>query len=84
MAVSYKKLFHLLIDKNMTAAELQKKAGYSANISTRLRNDTYISLESVEKICWVLNCEIDDIVDTTLFRSLICGNLPTCCGRVPN
>ena len=49
MAVSYKKLFHLLIDKNMTAAELQKKAGYSANISTRLRNDTYISLESVEK-----------------------------------
>ena len=35
MAVSYKKLFHLLIDKNMTVAELQKKAGYSANISTR-------------------------------------------------
>ena len=63
MAVYYKKLFHLLIDKNMTAAELQKKAGYSANISTRLRNDTYISLESVEKICWVLNCEIDDIVE---------------------
>ena len=63
MAVSYKKLFHLLIDKNMTAAELQKKAGYSANISTLLRNDTYISLESVEKICWVLNCEIDDIVE---------------------
>ena len=63
MAVSYKKLFHLLIDKNMTAAELQKKAGYRANISTRLRNDTYISLESVEKICRVLNCEIDDIVE---------------------
>ena len=63
MAVSYKKLFHLLIDKNMTASELQKKAGYSANISTRLRNDTYISLESVEKICRVLNCEIDDIVE---------------------
>lgn len=63
MSVSYKRLFHLLIDKNMTAAELQKKAGYSANISTRLRNDTYISLESVEKICRVLNCEIDDIVE---------------------
>lgn len=63
MAVSYKKLFHLLIDKNMTAAELQKKAGYSANISTRLRKTPYISLESVEKICRVLNCEIDDIVE---------------------
>lgn len=63
MSVSYKRLFHLLIDKNMTAAELQKKAGYSANISTRLRNDTYISLESVEKICQVLDCGIDDVVE---------------------
>ncbi|MEE0730916.1 MAG: helix-turn-helix transcriptional regulator [Faecalibacterium sp.] len=63
MSVSYKRLFHLLIDKNMTAAELQKEAGYSANISTRLRNDTYISLESVEKICRVLDCGIDDVVE---------------------
>lgn len=63
MAVSYKKLFHMLIDKNMTAAELQKEAGYSANISTRLRNNTYISLESVEKICRVLKCTVDDIIE---------------------
>ena len=63
MSVAYKRLFHLLIDKNMTAAELQKEAGYSANISTRLRNDTYISLESVEKICRVLDCGIDDVVE---------------------
>ena len=63
MSVSYKRLFHLLIDKNMTAAELQKEAGYSANISTRLRNDTYLSLESVEKICRVLDCGIDDVVE---------------------
>lgn len=63
MAVTYKKLLHLLIDEDMTIADLQKKAGYSANISTRIRNDTYISLESVEKICRVLNCKIDDIVE---------------------
>ena len=63
MAVSYKKLFHLLIDRNMTAAELQKKAGYSANISTRLRNNTYVSLESIEKICGVLKCNVDDIIE---------------------
>lgn len=63
MAVSYKKLFHLLIDQNMTAAELQKKAGYSANISTRLRNNTYVSLESIEKICRVLQCNMDDIIE---------------------
>lgn len=63
MAVSYKKLLHMLIDKDMTIADLKKQAGYSANISTRLRNDTYISLESVEKICRVLNCKMDDIIE---------------------
>ena len=63
MAVSYKKLLHMLIGKNMTIADLQKQAGYSANISTRLRNDTYISLESVEKICGVLDCKMDDIIE---------------------
>lgn len=63
MAVTYKKLFHMLIDRNMTPAQLQQAAGYSANISTRLRRDSYISLESVEKICRVLGCKVDDIVD---------------------
>ena len=63
MAVSYKKLFHMLIDRNMTAAELQKEAGYSANISTRMRRDEYVSLDSIEKICRVLNCKVDDIVE---------------------
>ena len=62
MAVSYKKLFHMLIDRNMTAAELQKEAGYSANISTRMRRDEYVSLESMEKICRVLDCKVDDVV----------------------
>ena len=63
MAVTYKKLFHMLIDKGMTPAQLQQQAGYSANISTRLRRDSYISLESVEKICRTLDCKVDDIVD---------------------
>lgn len=53
----------MLIDKNMTIADLQRQAGYSANISTRLRNDSYISLETVEKICRVLNCRIDEIIE---------------------
>lgn len=63
MAVTYKKLFHMLIDKNMSPAQLQQAAGYSANISTRLRRDYYVSLESMEKICRVLDCKLDDIVD---------------------
>ena len=47
----------------MTAAELQKEAGYSANISTRMRRDDYVSLDSIEKICRVMNCKVDDIVE---------------------
>lgn len=63
MAVSYKKLFHLLVDRDMTAVQLQQQAGYSANITTRLKKSAYISLESVEKICRALNCKVDDIVE---------------------
>lgn len=63
MAITYRKLFHLLIDKNMSVSDLQKKAGYSANISTRLKNDSYVSLETIEKICRALNCKIEDIIE---------------------
>ena len=42
MAVSYKKLFHLLVDRDMTAVQLQQ-AGYSANITTRLKKNTWTS-----------------------------------------
>lgn len=63
MAVSYKKLFHLLIEKNMANSQLQQEAGFSANIITRLKRGGYISLESVESICRVLNCGVDDILE---------------------
>ena len=63
MAVTYKKLFHLLIDKGMTNAELMEKAGFSANIITRIKRDNYISLDSIEKICKTLNCGVDDILE---------------------
>ena len=62
MAVTYKKLFHLLIDREMSPAELAEQAGFSANILTRLRRDQYVSLDSIEKICFVLNCRVDDIL----------------------
>lgn len=49
MAVSYKRLFHLMIDKGVTNAELMEKAGFSANIITRLKRDHYVALDSIEK-----------------------------------
>ena len=62
MAVSYKKLFHLLIEKNMANVQLQQETGFSANIITRLKRGRLYSLESVESICRVLNCGVDDIL----------------------
>lgn len=63
MAVRYDRLFHLLIDKKMTNAQLKEEAGFSANIITRLKRDEYISVESIERICRALNCGVDDILE---------------------
>ena len=63
MAVSYKKLFHLLIEKDMTNAQLMKQAGFSANIITRLKRNEYVSMESLENICRVMNCGVDDVLE---------------------
>ena len=63
MAVSYKKLFHLMIDKGITNAELMEQAGVSANIITRLKRNNYLSLDTIEKICKVLQCGVDDILE---------------------
>ena len=53
MAVSYKKLFHLLIEKDITNNQLMQRANFSGNIITRLKRNQYISLESLENICRV-------------------------------
>lgn len=63
MAVTYKKLFHLLIDRGVQPSELTELAGFSANILTRLRREQYVSLESIERICRALNCKVDDILE---------------------
>ena len=63
MAVSYKKLFHMLIEKDMTTAQLQQKAGFSANIITRMKRNGYLSLDTIESICRVMDCGVDDILE---------------------
>ncbi len=63
MAVAYDKLWKLLQEKNMKKIEMQRKAGISGNILARMGRNEYISMESVEKICCVLQCGADDILD---------------------
>ncbi len=63
MAICYDRLFHMMIDKKITNAQLKEVTGVSANIITRLKRNEYISLESIEKICKTLNCSVDDILE---------------------
>lgn len=63
MPVCYNNLWKLLIDKNMNRTELKEAAGISFNVMARMGKNKTISLESVEKICAVLHCNIGDIVD---------------------
>ena len=62
MDVSYKKLFHMLIEKDMTVARLQHQVGFSANIITRMKRSGYLSLDTIESICRVMGCGVDDIL----------------------
>ena len=62
MAINYDRLFHMMIDKKITNAQLKDRAGVSANIITRLKRNEYVSMESIEKICKTLNCGVDDIL----------------------
>lgn len=62
MAVSYNKLWKLLIDKKMSKADLRKIAGLAPNTMTKLRRDEPVALLVLEKICGVFNADFGDIM----------------------
>lgn len=63
MSVEYVRLFERMKRGKISGTELEKKAGISGNIMTRIRRNEYVSLESIEKICNALDCKVDDIVE---------------------
>ncbi len=63
MAISYNKLWKLLIDKNMMRTEMAYKAGITGNVLGRLAKSQPVSMGSLEKICKLLHCSIGDIVE---------------------
>ena len=63
MAISYKKLWKLLIDKNMIKKDLRLAAGLITNVIAKLGKNENVSTEVLGKICKVLNCEITDIME---------------------
>ena len=63
MAISYKKLWKLLIDKDMTAVDLRQATGIAPNTMTKLRRDEEVSMTVLIKICTALGANIGDIMD---------------------
>ena len=63
MAISYNKLWKLLVDKKMSKADLRKAAGIAPNTMTRLRRDEEVTLSVLSKICSTLNVDIGDIIE---------------------
>ncbi len=63
MSISYDKLWKLLIDKKMSAADLRKAADIAPNTMTRMRKDQEVTLPVLEKICKTLDADFGDIVE---------------------
>ena len=62
MKASYKKLWKLLVDKEMSKGDLHKASGLSSSTMTKLRKGEDVSMEALRKICICLDCNIGDIV----------------------
>ena len=63
MAISYNKLWKLLIDRKMRKADLRRAAGIAPNTMTKLNRDEEVSMAILIKICTVLDSNIGDIMD---------------------
>jgi putative transcriptional regulator len=63
MAVSYKPLLHMMIEKDVSNTELMRRAHISANIITKIKNGQYIALEKVESICNAMDCTPNEIME---------------------
>ena len=62
MAVSYNKLWKILVDKKMSKADLRKASGVSPNTMTKLRRDEPVNLAILSRVCDVLECDFGDII----------------------
>ena len=63
MAVSYNRLWKLLIDKGITKTEMRKAAGISTSVLAKMGKNETVSVETLAKIATVLECGFDDILE---------------------
>ena len=65
MSISYKKLWKLLIDKDMTKTQLREKADIVTSTLAKLSKDEQVSMDVLLRICKTLDCDIADIMELT-------------------
>ena len=82
MAISYNKLWKLLVDKKMSKADLRKAAGIAPNTMTRLRRDEEVTLAVLQKICSTLEVDIGDIMEF-LPENMMMNNVQKSIGSKP-
>ena len=64
MQLSYKKLWKMLIDRDMSKADLRDAAGVSSASVAKLTNGSNITTDVLLKICTALDCKVEDIIET--------------------
>ena len=63
MAVSYNRLWKLLIDKGITKTEMRKKVGISTSVLAKMGKNETVSMDTLARIATAMNCGLDDIVE---------------------
>ena len=71
MAICYKKLWKLLIDRDMKKKDLQKAAGNSAASVTKLAKNEHVNTEIIEKVCTALQCDVGDIMEMVDIEKIV-------------
>lgn len=61
--ISYKPLFRLLLERDMTKTQLRESVGFSTATLAKMSKGEYISLEIIDNICKYLNCKIEDVIE---------------------
>lgn len=77
MAIDYKPLWHLLLDRNISKTELRLKAGISTRQLAKMGRNEDVSTEVITKICDVLNCGMTDVVEIKKDSACLYSPTPT-------
>ena len=71
MSISYKKLWKVLVDRKMNKTELRNQAKISTNAIAKMGKNEPVSMDTMDKICKVLHCNIGDVMDFVVDEDMI-------------